>query len=263
MLNIDILKDILVLVFVYLPPLLVFGKFWRERKRSKLLLVLIGILYLILSLLTQNLIPFIFVLFNIKYLKAADKTNSLFRSNDILIFNRDYNKTGITSSIKGDYDRFKFNIKNFNIITAVKLAFLSYVVTILISAIEIPIISKFEIEVNQQEIVTLMANMPLKQFLIMIPVIIIFAPILEEFVFRWLFFEKIFTPRVRVYLSALLSSIIFAFIHFNVRAFPLLLWIGLYNCYLIHKKGYWYSVFNHFAFNAITTMALLFEKLGR
>jgi membrane protease YdiL (CAAX protease family) len=262
MLNIDILKDILVLVFVYLPPLLVFGKIWIKKKRNKFLLILIGIVYLILSIITQNFIPFIFVLLNIKYLKGKDEVSGSFKNNYTYNFIANFNESNVGGDINRDYDRFNFSIKSFNIITAVKLAAISYAVTILISAIEIPVISKFKINASQQEVVTLMANMPLKQFLIMIPVIIIFAPILEEFVFRWLFFEKIFKTRIGLIFSAVVSSVMFAFIHFNLRAFPLLLWIALYNCFLIHKKGYWYSVFNHFTFNLITTAALLFEKLG-
>lgn len=255
MIKVDILKDILVLVFVYIPPLIVFIRFWRERNKSKLLLVLISLLYLIFSLFTQNLLPFILIVFNIRYLKNADKDSNIFRGKYI-------SSHGISSRIREDYSRFKFSIRSFSIITAVKNTMFSYFITILISAVEMAILSRFRMEVNQQEIVTAMENMPLKRFLIMIPVVIIFAPILEEFVFRWLFFEKIFIPRIGIYISALLSSIIFAFIHFNMKAFPMLLWIGLYNCYLIHKKGYWYSVFNHFTFNFITILALLIPKIS-
>jgi membrane protease YdiL (CAAX protease family) len=65
-----------------------------------------------------------------------------------------------------------------------------------------------------------------------------------------------------VYLAAFLSSTIFAVIHFSLNAFAVILWVGLYNCYLINKKGYWYAVFNHFVFNSITIAALLTEKLN-
>ncbi|MBC2579816.1 CPBP family intramembrane glutamic endopeptidase [Clostridium sp. DJ247] len=262
MTGIDILKDALVFLFVYMPPLLLFWRFWKERDRSYILLILISIIYIILSLITQNLIPFIFVLLNIRYIRLSGCISNFSRNNQALQYGISYSGDSISNRIAGDYDRYNFSLKKFNIIYAIIFVFISYIIIILMSIVETSVITKFNIQVQQQEIVTIMTDMPLKAFLLVIPVVTIFAPVLEEFVFRWLLFERIFKPRIGVYLSAILSSITFAFVHFNLRAFPVLLFIGLYNCYLIHKKGYWYSVFNHFTFNSITTLALLLEKLG-
>jgi membrane protease YdiL (CAAX protease family) len=264
MTKIDIVKDFLVFLFVYLPPLIIFIRFSRERRRSTLLLVIISILYISISFFTQNLLPFIFVLLNIRYLRVAENAyysggrNEYVSPYELSI----HNKPTISSRVMGDYNRFKFSIRNFNLISAIIYTLTSYLITILISAVSTAIFSRINIETKQQEIVTWMTNMPLENFLIMIPIVIIFAPVLEEFVFRWLLFEKVFRPRIGIYLAAILSSVIFAFIHFNLRALPILIWIGLYNCYLINKKGYWYSVFNHFTFNFVTTMILLLQKLG-
>jgi|GEM_PF-288747 CAAX amino terminal protease family. len=259
MIKIDIIKDALVLLFVYIPPFIIFVKFWRERHKGKALLVLIGFLYIIISFFTQNLLPFILVIFNIKYLKSATNMYDNFRNE---YYSMNYSRRGISSKVRGDYERFKFSLKSFNIIIGIRLAFISYLITIFISAFETILLSNFKVEAKQQEIVTWMTTMPLGKFLIMIPIVVVFAPVLEEFVFRWILFEKTFRPRVGVYFAAILSSLIFACIHFNLRAFPLLVWIGLYNCYLINKKGYWYAVFNHFVFNFVTTTILLLEKLG-
>lgn len=264
MTKIDIVKDFLVFLFVYLPPLIIFIRFSRERKRGYLFLTIISVLYIVISLFTQNLIPFIFVLINIRYLKTAENicysgTKNEYTSPCELNIST---KPTISSRVVEDYNRFKFSIRNLNIISAIKCTLQSYLITILISAISAGIFYRLNVDAKQQEIVTWMSSMELKRFLIMIPIVTIFAPILEEFVFRWLLFEKIFRPRIGIYLSAILSSIIFAFIHFNLRALPILIWIGLYNCYLINKKGYWYSVFNHFTFNFVTTMVLLTQKLG-
>ena len=231
MFKLDIIKDVLVFSIVYVPPFLVFSKFWREKKKSNLLLVLIGIAYVITCIFTENLIPFIFVLLNMRYLKHRD----------------------------GPYE---FDIRRFKFFNAIVSVVVFYLIAIGISIIETIILSNFRVELKQQEIVTHMANMSLNKFLIMIPVIIIFAPILEEFVFRWLLFEKIFTKRMGIYMAALLSSLIFAVIHFSLNAFPIIFWIGIYNCYLINKKGYWYAVFNHCAFNSVTVAALLLQKLS-
>ena len=262
MIKIDFIKNSLVFLFVYIPPLIIFAKFWRERHKGNVLLVLIGFLYIILSFFTQNLLPFILVMFNIKYLKSADTMYDTFRNEYDSFYSMDCSKRSISSRVRGDYERFKFSLRNFNFIVGIRLAIISYLVTIFISVVEGILLSNFKVEAKQQEIVTFMTNMPLGKFLIMIPIIVVFAPVVEEFVFRWVMFQKLFRPKVGVYVAAILSSLIFAFIHFNLRAFPLLVWIGLYNCYLINKKGYWYSVFNHFIFNSVTTTVLLLEKIG-
>lgn len=256
------IKDILVFLFIYVPPLVIFIKFSRERNRSKILLTLISLVYIILSIFTNNLLPFVLVVFDIKYLKDASKMyNSCTYDSSMHLSKQSFTKT-ISNKLSNDFATFGFNIRKFNILSAIKLTFFSYFITIIISIIETFVLSKFKVQVKEQEVVTWMSNMQLNKFIILIPILIIFAPVLEEFVFRWLIFEKTFKPRMGIYLSALVSSMIFAFIHFNLRAFPLLIWIGLYNCYLIEKKGYWYSVFNHFTFNFITTIVLLTQKLA-
>lgn len=262
MIKIDIIKDALVFLFVYMPPFILFANFWREKHKGKVPLVLMGFLYIIISFFTQNLLPFIFVILNIKYLKSAENAHDTFISEYVSFYSMDYSKRSLSSKFKGDYERFKFSLKSFNLMVGIKVTFVSYLMTILISALETILLSNFKVEAEQQEIVTWMTDMPLDKFLIMIPIVTIFAPVLEEFVFRWILFQKTFTPRIGIYLASILSSLIFAFIHFNLRAFPVLVWIGLYNCYLINKKGYWYSVFNHFMFNSVTTTILLLEKLG-
>lgn len=162
MFKLDIIKDVLVFSIVYVPPFLVFSKFWRDKKKSNLLLVLIGIAYMITCIFTENFIPFIFVLLNIRYLRHRD----------------------------GPYE---FDIRRFKFFKALAAVVVFYLITIGISITETIILSNFRVELKQQDIVTHMANMSLNKFLIMIPVVIIFAPILEEFVFRWLLFKKIFT----------------------------------------------------------------------
>ncbi len=106
-----------------------------------------------------------------------------------------------------------------------------------------------------------MTNMSLNKLVFMVPVVVIFAPVLEEFVFRWIFLEKIFKSRLGVLGAALLSSLMFSLVHFNINVFFIILWIGIYNCYLIHKKGYWYAVINHAVFNSVTMISLIYSKI--
>jgi membrane protease YdiL (CAAX protease family) len=193
-------------------------------------LFIINILFIGLSMYTQNIVPFIFVIINIVYMRFTD-------------------------------DFYKFDIKKFNIIDALRLAAISYLVVIIILLLQNAIENSLKIKLDQQEIVTNMTNMSLNKLVFMVPVVVIFAPVLEEFVFRWIFFEKIFKSRLGVLGAALLSSLMFSLVHFNINVFFIIIWIGIYNCYLIHKKGYWYAVINHAVFNSVTMISLIYSKI--
>lgn len=237
MIKINLIKNIIIFSLIYLPPLLVFWKLWINKDKNKILLLIISILYLILSLFTQNLLPFILVLICIKYIRY-----------DVQLYR--------------DYDIYNFNIRNFKFMKALNYSIFSYIMTIIIATIALNFFVKHKITLKDQEIVYFMNKMPLNRFIYMVPVTVIFAPVVEEFIFRWLLFEKLFKNRIGIYFSAIISSFIFGVIHFNIKSFPAIMWVGLFNCFLIHKKGYWYAVFNHGLFNSISTFVLLFEKLG-
>ncbi|MBV4430220.1 CPBP family intramembrane metalloprotease [Clostridium tyrobutyricum] len=230
MINLNLIKNIIVFLIAYIPPIVVFDKYWTRDKRNKVVLFIINILFIGLSMYTQNIVPFIFVIINIVYMRFTD-------------------------------DFYKFDIKKFNIIDALRLAAISYLVVIIILLLQNAIENSLKIKLDQQEIVTNMTNMSLNKLVFMVPVVVIFAPVLEEFVFRWIFFEKIFKSRLGVLGAALLSSLMFSLVHFNINVFFIILWIGIYNCYLIHKKGYWYAVINHAVFNSVTMISLIYSKI--
>lgn len=233
MLDYELAKDILVFLILIIPPLLVYIRFWRDRDRSFVLITLISIIYILASVYTQNLMPFILVLFNIGFMKG-----------------------------KEEFKDFNFSIKGFRLLKGLKYSGFSYLVTILVAMASISIMTYLGIPQEEQEVVKWMTGLPLDRFWIAIPVAVIFAPVVEEFVFRWFFFERLFKKRMGFLAGAILSSLIFAFIHFNIQAFLMILWIGMFNCYLIDKKGYWYAVFNHLFFNSVTVFALLMSKIN-
>jgi len=233
MLDYELAKDILVFLILMVPPLLVYIRFWRDRHRSVVLIALISIIYLLAAVYTQNLMPFILVLFNIGFMKG-----------------------------KEEFKDFNFGIKGFRLLKGLKYAGFSYLVTILVAMVSISVMIYFGIPQEEQQVVKWMTDLPLDRFWIAIPVAVLFAPVVEEFVFRWFFFEKLFKKRMGFIAGAILSSLIFAFIHFNIQAFLMILWIGMFNCYLIDKKGYWYAVFNHLFFNSVTVFALLMSKIN-
>jgi uncharacterized protein len=233
MLDYELAKDILVFIILIIPPLLVYIRFWRDRDRSVVLIALISIAYILAAVFTQNLMPFILVLFNIGFMKG-----------------------------KEEFKEYKFSLKGFRLRKGMKYSVFSYFVTILVAMVSISIMTNFGIPQEEQEVVKWMTDLPLDRFFIAIPVAVIFAPVVEEFVFRWFFFERLFKKRMGFIAGAVLSSLIFAFIHFNIQAFLMIMWIGIFNCYLIDKKGYWYAVFNHLFFNSVTVFALLMNKIN-
>ncbi|MBP1743323.1 MAG: Abortive infection protein [Firmicutes bacterium] len=232
MLDYEIAKEILVFLLLIIPPLLVYIRFWRERDRSMMLISAISIIYIIAAIFTQNLMPFILVLFNIAIMKG-----------------------------RVEFEEYGFSLKGFSFIKGMKYSVFSYFITIVVAIVSISVMAYFGIGQEEQEVVKWMTDLPLEKFWIAVPVAAVFAPVVEEFVFRWFFFERLFKKSIGLIAGAVLSSLIFAFIHFNIQAFPMILWIGMYNCYLIEKKGYWYSVFNHLFFNSVTVAALLMDKI--
>lgn len=233
MITIDLIQNILVYTITYIPPLIIYIKFWKRFDKNKFIIALISLIYLGASLYTQNILPFILVVLNIMYLKVENE----------------------------EYEKYNFSIRKFKFLEGLKYSIYSYGITIIISIITMYVFTKLNVGTKEQEVVTWMVDMSLVKYIITMPVALIFAPVLEEFVFRWFFFEKVFKKSLGLYLSASISSAMFAIVHFNLRAFPMILGIGLFNCYLIEKKGYWYAVFNHFFFNFVTVMLLLQQKL--
>jgi uncharacterized protein len=253
----NILKDILIFCIVFMPPLVIFARFWNERGKSTWKLVVISVLYIITTLFTQNMVPFIMVMIDISMIKQSLRFYDMRYETNLINENK-----SISAACKDDFLRFNFSVKSFRISSAVLNSVYSYLIVIIIAVLSNIIFSFYKLNTKEQDIVSWMAALPMWKFLIMVPVSVVFAPVLEEFVFRWLLFEKILAPKVNLLIASLASSLIFAIVHFNLRSFPILFCIGIFNCYLIHEKGYWYSVFNHSIFNFVTTLALLLAKMG-
>lgn len=252
----DLFKDLIVIVCVFLPPLALFNAEWMKKGKNKVALIVIDVLYAVVTLFTQNFVPCIFVLINIANMrrtinKEETDVKYLLRENGIIV----------SVAREKDYDRYGFNLKKFKFGEAMKNVVMSYLGIIIVSSVSTYAFSKMNLKLEQQEVVTVMSELPLSKFLLMIPLTVVFAPIVEEYVFRYLMFERAFKKKMGVFAAAMLSSLIFGMVHFNLRAFFLILWLGLFNCYLIEKKGYWYAVFNHMVFNGLTTLSLLLSKL--
>jgi len=140
-----------------------------------------------------------------------------------------------------------------------------FILVIPVSIITQLIIKAFGLMGEQQEVVQLLYNYDLTKLILVTPSLIIFAPIVEEFVFRYVLFSKFLRKRlngkVGFIISATLVSLLFSIVHYNGAAFGVLFVISYFNCYLVEKKGFWYAVFNHFLVNTITTSLIIISKL--
>ncbi|EJO5348416.1 CPBP family intramembrane metalloprotease [Clostridium botulinum] len=240
----ELIKQILTFIILWIPPIVLFFKI-KPKKTNIFISIIIFIIYIVGSLFTQNLFPFILTLIDIYQLRKRYKNRE--ELNDF--------------KYSDDYNIFKFNISSFSFIKAIRYTLMSYLGCILVMIISKIIFSLLKLNLKDQDVVTWLGNMPLNKFLIVVPITIIFAPVAEEFVFRWFIFEKLLNKRLGIVLAAIISSILFGIIHYNVKSFPVLVFIALFNCYLIHKEGFWYAVFNHFVFNFISTLTIFLTKL--
>lgn len=239
----EILINILIILLLYLVPLIVFTKTITWGRYSKLISIVIvfayiGLLFIVPSM-QGNILPFILIIF------------MMFRMKD--------------ESLNGDYYNYRFSIKEFRLANGFRYALVGYGMVIVVSIITQLLLFAFGIQGKSQEVVEVLSGYNIIEFLIAAPSAVIFAPIVEEYVFRYVLFQKIFrkslTGKGGFLISSFLVSIIFAVAHNNITAFGMLFIISFYNCYLIEKKGYWYAVFNHFFVNLITTSFLFASKL--
>lgn len=235
--KVNLIKHAIIMILIYILPMMVLFKMEYSKVRRKTFLILFSVVYLIIGNFTQNLLPFLIVIFCIKNMK----------------FNEEFYY---------DYYQYKFNFSNFKITKALKYAFISYVISILVTGITYMIFNKYNISIKQQEIVSYMDSMPIGMFIIVIPVTMIFAPIVEEYIFRWLLCEKLIKNYLGIIMASIVTSLIFGVVHFNLKAFTAIFFMGIFNCFLIHKKGYWYAVFNHCIFNSVSIIILLLQKLN-
>lgn len=234
-----------VFLFIYLLLFIFLISITYEKKMNKLILTIFLALYALVAFMSSafllNLIPFFIVIINLLLIKK----------NKINIGYMNY---------FDDYTKYNFNIKNLKFKKCIKYILLSYCTTIILSIIFYIIFTLLGIKVQQQQIVNRMFQMSKYELIFTAISAVIFAPVIEEFVFRYIIFEKVLKTKMNIYLSIILSSLLFAILHYNLKSFPMIFFIGCVNCYLIDKKGYWYSVFNHSFFNLISVAGIIFLK---
>jgi membrane protease YdiL (CAAX protease family) len=239
-----LLGNLFIIFMIYILPLLFFLKTMVIERNSKAIKILVAIayvfLYLVLPELYTNILPFILIISIL-----INWTNSKY--------------------IYEDYMTYGFSLNKFKLGKGFKYVGITYGFMLLCGAIWYIVLVIFNIPIEQQEVVKLLSNYDTISLIITIPFTVVFAPVVEEFTFRYLLYGKFlrskFSGKVGFVLSASIVSILFASIHFSIGAFATLFTISFFNCYLVEKKGFWYSVFTHLFVNGFSTILLLLNKM--
>lgn len=228
----EILKDISVVFFLAIPPWFALRKYLKNYLNRTLLIILF-IIYIIATLFTQNVLPFILVVLCF-YFAINMKDNY-----EVLYYLRPIKEKRIEIILYCLFFRFVISmINNFYAI----------------------FLDKIGIKVKAQDIYEIFLNAGWIKIIFLIVMSVVFAPIVEEFTFRHILYRG-FSKKIGKQLSAALTSFLFALIHYNLAGFVSFFGIGIYNCYLYEKYGYRAAVVNHFIFNFVSVFLILLIKI--
>lgn len=229
---IEWIQLLLIVIVIGLPPYLTALKTFG--KLHPVVLIVVSIIYWVGTFYTQQLIPFLLIL--ILLIKKY----------------RDGKRYGQINFYRA---KKPFRMKDFFPIILFTLL-LRYPIGIL-NTFYVYILDILGINIQQQEVVDIFINSKdtLLNVLLFLLVVIV-APINEEFSLRHWFFGKLLSPRIGAILSAILSSILFTFLHYNITGVPTFFLLGLYACYVYTQRGFWGAVTVHFTFNLSSVLLL-------
>lgn len=150
-----------------------------------------------------------------------------------------------------------WRIKPFDVIVVISMTAVTRLVLVLIQLIYAIILIKLvKYNIKPQDIVTYYSGAEFIYKLILAMDIIIIAPIVEEFVFRYFLYGKVFAPRMPLFIAGIFSAALFTIMHVNVGGVPTFFLLGLLCTYLFQKKGYFAAVIAHAVSNLITLLII-------
>ncbi len=197
-----ILGNLFIIFMLYILPLIFYLRIVVIKRNSKLIKIMVSIgyisLYFLLPELYNNILPFVLIIF------ILVNWVSLKCKND-------------------DYIKYRFSLGDFKIGKALIYVLLVYGFIIMCGLFWLLLLLLFKIPIERQQVITMLSNYDLVSFIITIPFTVIFAPVVEEFVFRYLFYGKFLRSRLKgefgFIISASIVSILFASIHFICSKF--------------------------------------------
>ncbi|SKA90140.1 CAAX protease self-immunity [Caloramator quimbayensis] len=228
---IEILKAVSIVIFLALPPWFAMRKYLKNYI-SRALLIITFIAYIAATIFTQNVIPFIAVILTFYFaVKMKDNDEMLYYLRPL-------------ESKKEEIILYSFAFKFFTMIINIFFVMLLY---------------KFGIKAKEQDIYNIFLKSGWGQTILLVIMTVVTAPIVEEFVFRHILYRG-FKKKIGNVFSAILSSLLFTLLHFNIAGSISYFAVGIFNCYLYEKYGYRAAVINHFVFNFISVLMIILMK---
>lgn len=228
----EIFKIISIVMLLALPPWLNLTKYIKSRI-NRFLFVILFIIYIIATLFTQNILPFIVVIITLIFINKT-------QDDRIVYFLRPLGE---------------------NRSKVILYSFMFKVVISIIDAIFVSALTAMGLKLQGQEISNVfLKSSGFSMFLLLIMMVII-APILEEFVFRHILYRGL-GAKIGKISAAIITSLLFMLLHFNIAGSIAFFGVGLYNCYLYDKYGYRAAVTNHFIFNGVSALFIVLIKLS-
>lgn len=229
---IEILKFLSVLIFLVIPPWFALRKHIRPRL-NRFALILLFLVYIAATLFTENLMPFLAVMLTLYFIRRT--------------------------RYEGDETYYLRPLRNKKLEVILYSIGFKFFATI-VNGIFVLLLQGLKVELQSQEIMKMFLNASWFKIIILSTMTVIIAPILEEFIFRHILYRG-FSKKIGKIASAVLTSSIFALIHYNIAGSISFFMLGIYNCYLYEEYGYRASVVNHFIFNLLSTGIIIIAKI--
>lgn len=229
---IDILKALSVLALLALPPWFMFRKYVVD-SINRYLLILMFFIYMGITLFTEQLMPFILVIIIFIFMRRTRGED------EITYYFRPLNEK-------------KLEVVLYSIV----FMFLSK----LVSAVFVMIVNMlFHIELKSQDIMNMFLKGSWLSIIVLSVLTVIIAPVLEEFIFRHIIYGQI-SKKIGKIAAAIISSMLFTLLHYNLAGVLAFFAVGIFNCYLYEKYGYRAAVINHSIFNLSSTVMIILIK---
>ena len=136
-----------------------------------------------------------------------------------------------------------------------------YIVLAALTGLFVYILRKIGIQPREQAVIELFRNGSGTEIAILIPAVVLLAPIGEELCFRYVFFRNLeFHCGRRI--AALLTALLFAAVHMNLQVFPALFLLSLWLSEVYRRTGSLLTaIFAHSVFNSLTVL-LIYSKIN-
>jgi membrane protease YdiL (CAAX protease family) len=115
----------------------------------------------------------------------------------------------------------------------------------------------FGMEAQMQEIAEEFAAGDTYYKVMLFILVVVLAPFLEEYIFRYYIYDKLLLPRMPFVAAAIISAALFTLLHLNVSGIPTFFGLGLYCTFIYEKKGFYGAVITHLVSNLATVVFLL------